>query len=412
MRSLLIEIWESLLIAWRTIRINKMRTVLTSLGIIIGITSVTAMATIINGIEHGLEHSLSELGTDVLYVEKWPWTGGPDFHWWDYINRPRITEDLAEPIAARSKYAVAVAPVAQTRRNVKYKGETLTGISIEGSTASYERVHEVNVAEGRFYNALDDQKARNVAVIGATVAEKLFPLEAPLRKTIRIDGHPFQVIGVMKKFGKGLFGDSSVDTQVKIPFNSFQRLFGTNWRSVSVQVKVGSEEQIAPALDELTGILRAARKLDAREEDDFVINEQRQLREQIAPVKFAIFGIGLFLTALALLVGGIGVMNIMFVSVKERTREIGIRKAIGARRRTILIQFLIEAIILCCIGGLIGVGISMGLTGLINLFMPALLPVSTVMTAFGICIAIGITFGLAPAWRAARSEPIEALRYE
>ncbi len=412
MRSILLEIWEGLLIALRAIRVNKMRSVLTTLGIIIGITSVTSMATIINGIERSFEHSMSEFGTDVLYIERWPWVGGPDFKWWEYINRPRITDDLATAIEERSEYALAVAPVVTTRRPVSYNGKTLTGISIEGSTAAYERVHLVQVDEGRFYNALDDHTGRNVAVIGATIAEELFPLETPIGKTIRIGGHPFQIIGVIAKRGRGLFGESSVDTQAKIPYNTFQRLFSTSYRDVSIQVRIASVEVIPAAQDEITGIMRAARQLDAREDDDFVINELTQVREQLAPVKLAIFGIGLFLTALALLVGGIGVMNIMFVSVKERTKEIGIRKAVGARRRTILLQFLIEAVVLCLIGGSVGVGISMGLTALINSVMPAYLPMETIALAFGLCIIIGMIFGLAPAWRAARSEPIQALRYE
>lgn len=412
MRILISEIWESLRIAMGAIRVNKMRSVLTTLGIIIGIISVTAMATVINGIQNGLERSLSQFGTDVLYVEKWPWTGGPDFHWWEYINRPLIRADLVPAIEKHSKYARAVAPVATTSRNVKYKGQTLTSVNIEGSTASYERVHEVDISDGRFYNDLDDHTARHVAVVGAAVAEELFPVERPLGKEITIDGHSFQIIGILKKQGKGLFGDTSADTQVKIPFNAFRQAFGTGNRDISVQVRVSSPEAITAAKDELTGVLRAARRLDAREPDDFVINEQAQIREQLAPVKAVVFGLGLFLTALALLVGGIGVMNIMFVSVKERTREIGIRKSLGARRRTILIQFLIEAIILCLLGGTIGILISVGITALINLVMPALLPLGTVITALGICTAIGTIFGLAPAWRAARSEPIQALRYE
>jgi putative ABC transport system permease protein len=183
-------------------------------------------------------------------------------------------------------------------------------------------------------------------------------------------------------------------------------------RSVSVQVKVAEAALVEEAKDELTGIVRAARGLDAMEENDFEINEQQSLREQLAPVKLTIYFIGIFLTALALLVGGIGVMNIMFVSVKERTREIGIRKAVGAKRHAILIQFLIEAVIICLLGGLIGVLLSVVLTVVINLFITALLPAATVAVAFLICLGVGVIFGLAPAWAAAKAEPIEALRYE
>lgn len=412
MLAFILELWEGLRIAFRTIRINKLRSILTTLGIIIGITSVTAMATIINGIEQDFEASMSELGTDVLYIEKWPWVTGPGTKWWNYINRPDITADLAGVIQERSRYAVAATPVLNTRQSVRSGGTTLSGVQVEAATPSYTRVHAVDLGEGRFYNELDDRAARNVAVIGASVAESLFPRQGALGKDIRIGPDRFEVIGVLQQKGSGSEGGGSVDNQVKIPFNTYKKLYGVYRRSVSVQVRVASSELLMPAQDEITGILRTARQLDALEENDFEINQQQSLREQMAPIKGAIYGIGIFLTALSLLVGGIGVMNIMFVSVKERTKEIGLRKAVGARRRTILIQFLIEAIIVCLIGGLIGTLLSVGFTGVINMFIAAYLPASTVALAFGICVLIGVGFGLAPAWTAAKSDPIESLRYE
>jgi putative ABC transport system permease protein len=299
-----------------------------------------------------------------------------------------------------------------TNRPVKFEGKTISGIEVKGVTAEYPRVHVVNLERGYFFSELDNRSARSVAVIGAGIAEELFPVRDPLGKPIRIAGHRFQVIGVLEREGSGADDPQSADQQVFIPFEAFQRLFGTARRSVSVQIKVTSPEVMPVAKDELTGILRVARGLGALEDNDFEINEQQSLREQLAPVKLAIYLIGIFLTALALLVGGIGVMNIMFVSVRERTREIGIRKAVGAKRRTILLQFLIEAIIICLIGGVIGVLLSLPVAALIRLVLPAYVDVGTIALAFGICILVGVFFGLVPAWRAANSEPIEALRYE
>jgi putative ABC transport system permease protein len=408
----ILELWDGLSIALRAIRANKLRSILTTLGIIIGITSVTAMATVINGVEQNFNEQMSELGMDVLYVEKWPWARGPGFKWWNYINRPNIREDLAEVIQERSRYAEATVPVVNTSRPVRYNDKTVAPVSIQGATSNYPNVFALELASGRYYNDLEDRSGRNVGVIGAGIADELFPIEEPIGKFIRIEGIRYQVIGVMQRKGSGSEGQDSGDLQIHIPFSSFRNNFGTSYRSVSVRVKVPDSEMLEAAKDELMGILRAARNLDAADENDFEINEQQSLRASLAPVKTAIYGIGIFLTALSLLVGGIGVMNIMFVSVKERTREIGIRKAIGAKRRTILTQFLIEAVAVCMIGGLIGVMISLGLTGLLNLFFPTLLPISTVVVAFVICILIGVIFGLAPAWTAARSEPIEALRYE
>lgn len=412
MRGFFFEIWEGFLSALRGIRANRLRSVLTTLGIIIGITSVTAMVTVINGIEREFDDSMAELGADVLYVEKWPWLMGPGSKWWNYMNRPEIGPELVEVIRERSAYAVAATPVVSTRRTVRFERESLSDVTIEGADAEYPRVHSVELAEGRFYGELEDRAARQVAIVGARVAEQLFSVRRPTGQHIRIDGHRFEVIGVMGRTGSAAEGGGSTDNQVKIPLEAFKKLFGLAHRSVSVQVRVGSPDLVMAAQDELTGILRVARGLDALEENDFEVNQQQSLRAQMAPVKSAIYGIGIFLTALALLVGGIGVMNIMFVSVKERTKEIGLRKAVGAPRRAILTQFLVEAVIICMLGGVIGVLVTTGVTALINLFIDAYLPVGTVAFAFLICVGIGILFGLAPAWSAASSDPIESLRYE
>jgi putative ABC transport system permease protein len=408
----LLELNEALRIAAGSIRVNKLRAILTTLGIIIGITSVTSMVTIINGIERQFDQSMSELGTDVLYIEKWPWLVGPGSRWWEYINRPDITADIAGVIESRARFVAAAAPVVATFRPVVYGSVNLSNIRVEASTPSYERIHTIDLDFGRFYGEMDNRGARHVAVIGARIADELFPNEHPLGKHIRVGGQRFEVIGVMTRRGSGADGGQGVDNEVKIPYATFSKLFGTQRRSVSIQAKALTPEMVDVAQDELTGIVRAARRLDAMDPDNFDINQQATLRAQLAPVKTAIYGIGIFLTALALLVGGIGVMNIMYVSVKERTREIGLRKAVGARRRAILVQFLVEAVIVCLIGGVVGVALSALFAVLINMVITTYLPVSTVMMAFAICVGVGILFGLAPAWSAARSEPIESLRYE
>ena len=407
--SFFLEIIEGLRIAFRALRLHKMRALLTTLGIIIGIVSVTAMVTTINGIERGFDRSLSMLGQNVLYVQRLPWFIGPS-DWWKYRTRPPMKENLADAIKKQSRYTLAVAPVVQTGRSIRYRDRTLSGVFIQGSTAEYSRISDIDLTEGRFYNELDNRTARNVCIIGSEVHENLFPNEQPLGKHIRIGGQRFEVIGVLAPQGKflGLF---SFDTQIQMPINTFKKLFGRR-RDMSIEVKVASEELMDDAQDELTGIVRMARGLDVLEEDNFTINRQEAFRTAIGGAKAVIYGIGIFLTALSLLVGGIGVMNIMFVSVRERTREIGIRKAVGAKRRTILIQFLIEAIIICIIGGLIGILLSAGVTAIINRFFTAYLSAGTVMLALSICVGVGVIFGLVPAWSAARAKPIEALRFE
>ena len=412
MRRFIFEFFESILIAVRAVWSNKMRAVLTTLGIIIGIVSVTGMATVVNGIEQGFENDIASLGTDVVYVEKWPWVRGPGTKWWEYINRPNITADLASDINDRSRMVTAATAVVSTSRSLKTEHESISSTRIMGVQSNYGDVHVVDLADGYFITPFDDQGARNVAIIGAGVAEELFPFGNPLGKELKIAGNAFRVIAVMTRQGQGSEGSASEDWAVQIPFNSFKKYFGTRWRDVSVRAKIIDGVALADAKDEIRGVARLSRGLTVGEEDNFEINEQETMRASIEPIKNAIFGIGIGLTALALLVGGIGVMNIMFVTVRERTREIGIRKAVGARRISILMQFLVEAVVICMVGGLIGVALAFPLSMLIGAVLPASLDMSTVAMAFIICVAIGTVFGLAPAWSAAKAPPIEALRYE
>ncbi len=407
--KLLIQVYEGFRIALRAIGLHKMRSLLTTLGIIIGIVSVTSMITTINGIEKSFDDSMSMLGTNKLMVEKWPWFTNDK--WWEIMNRPRITDDIVEPIDLNSKFAIAVAPVVQTGREASYKDRVLGGVFIQASTGAYAKTNDIDLTSGRFYNDLDNRFARPVCVIGSEVATGLFPVGEPLGKVFRLGGKKCQIIGVLAKQGK-FMGLMSFDNQVQMPFNTFKGWYGINRRSVSVEVRVETPEDVDPAEDEITGIVRVARGLDATQENDFAINRLEAFRSTFDSMKIAIYGVGLFLTALSLIVGGIGVMNIMFVSVKERTKEIGIRKALGATRVAILVQFLFEAIMVCVGGGLVGIAISVGITMIINSFFTAVLSWGTVFVAFTICAMVGIVFGFIPAWKAAKSNPIDALRYE
>ncbi len=403
-----IETWESLLIALRSLGTNRLRSGLTMLGIIIGIVTVTAMITVINGLENAMDNSLAMLGTNAIYVEKTSWFTEPGERA-RHRSRPDLRADLAERIRERSEYAVAVAPLAQTGRPIRYRDRALYGVFIQGSTPEIASVDDVELLEGRWYNDLDNLVGRSVVVIGHAVNESLFPSERAIGKVIRIGGKRFEVIGVLKEQGKfmGLF---SFDEQAQIPIKTFERHFG-RFRSVVIKVNAASDETVPLLEEELTGIVRAARGLDAMEEDNFEINKTEAFREELAGVKAVVYAIGIFLTGLALIVGGIGVMNIMFVTVKERTKEIGVRKAVGASRRAVLSQFLIEAVLVCIAAGSIGILLSLGVTAMVNQFVPATFALGTVLLAFGICVGVGVIFGVVPAWNAARMDPIEALRH-
>ena len=378
------------------------------LGIIIGIVTVTAMITVINGLENAMDRSLALLGTNALYVEKVSWFTEPRKRMRQW-SRPDLRADLAEHIRERSQYANAIAPLAQTGRPIRYRDRGVYGVFIQGSTPEIASVDDVELTQGRWYNELDNLVGRNVVVIGHAVSESLFPSEQPIGKTVRIGGKRFEVIGVLKEQGK-FFGMFSFDEQAQIPLKTFERHFG-RYRSVRIKVNAESAKTLPLLEEELIGIVRGARGLDAMEENDFAINKTEAFRDALAGVKAVVYAIGIFLTGLALVVGGIGVMNIMFVAVRERTREIGVRKAVGASRRAVLSQFLIEAVLVCMVAGMIGVLLSMGITVLVNQFVPASFAVGTVFLAFGICTGVGVIFGLVPAWNAARMNPIDALHH-
>jgi putative ABC transport system permease protein len=416
MTRLLYELTESFRIAFAQIRANAMRSVLTALGVIIGIVAVTLMGTAINGIDIGFQNSLAMLGEDVLYIQKWPWHNVDD--WWNYQNRPPFRVEMADSLnriienTPNSLLEVAV-PVANRNGSVKAGPNSISGVTILGTTADYSRLVTAEVAEGRLFNEVEAGAGRPVCVVGSAVSESLFPGRSALDQTIDIKGQHLLVIGVLAKQGDflGLF---SFDNQVIVPLNALRKFYGTRF-GVELRVKVKDKTQLVAASEELTGAMRRVRSQMPGERDNFSVNQQEAFKEQLDPVKRGIALAGLFITGLALFVGAIGIMNITFVSVKERTKEIGTRKALGARRRTILLQFLIEAVSISLIGGLAGLLLTFGTCLGIKQALPALpveFSVALVFVSMIVSIITGIVSGFAPAWSASRLDPVVALRYE
>jgi putative ABC transport system permease protein len=406
--NLLTELKEGLAISWGAIRANKMRSVLTTLGIVIGIVTVTLMGTAIAGLNGAFLKAISTMGADVLYVSREDWSGaGSEEEWRKIQKRPRLTIEQAGALERDLTQAIAVTPVAFDQRLIKYGKRDASGVSIVGTTDQLLLTGGVSIADGRFLSAADAAGGRPVCVIGSTVATNLFLRESPLGKRVMIGQRPFEVIGVLEKQGD-LFGQ--YDNQAIIPLPQLLAAFVHTREVEMVQVKVRDVADLENAKDELHSVMRRVRRLEPGDPDDFAINQQEQILEMVHKVTAIIGGIGLFITGLSLFVGGIGIMNIMFVSVAERTREIGIRKAIGAKRRTILLQFLVEAATICLIGGAIGLGIAWPLTLLMQQYMPATMSPTVVGLALLVSLITGVLSGFVPAWRAARMDPVEALR--
>ena len=403
------EFREGLLIAFNAIRANKMRSVLTALGIIIGIVSVTLMGTAIEGLNRAFNKSIAGIGADVLYVQKWPWGGGED--WWRIRNRREVQIQQAKAIEKQAELARSVSPVMATGRNVKYGRKLIEGITIIGTNADFLQTTGVNIAFGRFFTPAESDGGRPVSVIGSDVAVNLFPNESPLGKTVKIGDYNYKVVGVLEKQGSFL-GLESLDNRAYLPINRFLKEFATRWRGVTILVKAISIPMIDETKEEVRGIMRKARGVRPKQPDDFAINQQEILIQTFNTIGVVIAGVGLFITGLSLFVGGIGIMNIMFVSVTERTREIGIRMAIGAPRRTILQQFLMESAALCLMGGLIGLMIAFPLSLIIDQILPTAMPLSIVAIAILVSLFVGLVSGFLPAYRASRLDPVDALRYE
>lgn len=415
MRRLYYELSESLRIAFAQIRANKLRSALTALGVIIGIVAVTLMGTAIKGIDVGVDRSFSGFGDDILYVSKWPWRDVDD--WWNLRNRRPIRNDYARAIndwiASTPDSALKLAVPTAERNTTVIRGEyRLNNIYTLGTSADYARITRSDLKEGRFFSEFEAQSGANVAVVGYDVADALFPGESAVGKTIRVRDQNFQVLGVVAKQGSflGLF---SWDSMLAMPITTYRRYYRVG-EDGEVRVQVDFA-RMAAARDELRGLMRRIRQLGPEKKDDFEINEQGLIRAQLDPIKNGIALAGLFITSLALFVGAIGIMNITYVSVKERTKEIGTRKALGARRRTILLQFLIEAVAICFVGGVAGLGTAAGLSfivGAVAPTFPLVFSFSLVMTGLTISVLTGIFSGFAPAWQASKLDPVVALRYE
>ena len=404
---------EALKLALSAILSHKLRSFLTLLGVIFGVATVIVVVSLIEGFNAYVDEKIADIGTNAFAVQKYSLE---DFASIEALNTARrrnkdVTLDDLEALRARGGAIQEVGAKTGSLGDVKFGSTNLFRVQIGATTANIADIERIEAQAGRYFNKSENDLRRNVCFIGADVAEKLFPTSEPLGQTIRVDGRAYQVIGVGKALGS-VFGQPR-DMYVSVPLSTFLATYGSR-RSLSISVTSASPQSYQDAIDEATVVMRTRRKLSPGEKDSFGIITPKainELRDKIfGTIQIAAIGV----TSISLIVGGIVIMNIMLVSVSERTKEIGIRKSIGARRSDIVKQFLAESTMLSLCGGAIGITIAFLLAKLVAVLtpVPTALPLMAVSFALAVSATVGLISGVYPAWRAARLDPIEALRAE
>ena len=407
------DVGESVRIAVHALRANKARGALTTLGIIIGIVAVVTTMTAANGLQNRFRESFSAVGADVIYVSRMPWVVINDF--FRYRNRPPLDLREAHALEERMQGRAVVNPSVSGRYDVKVRDETMDDVNIIGTTEKQTVLSSAQPQSGRFLLPFDVHFKKNVCVIGSDVRDGLFGTANPLNTTIAIGRTTFRVIGVMEKQGGSFLGGPNFDRQVFVPITSYVKAFGGNHggQDVNVAVKAPTQEALGDLEYEVIGEMRKIRKLRPVQPDDFSINKMDTLVGTFNSVIGVVLLVGLLVTGISLFVGAVGVMNIMFVSVTERTREIGVRKAVGATRRSILLQFLFESSAIGLLGGSVGIALASIVTAVINaVLMPASISLPILIIAVAVSIGVGVAAGIVPAYRGASLDPVESLRYE
>lgn len=404
---------ESVFAAWHALVGNKLRSFLSLLGITIGIFAIILVFTIVDSLEKNIRDSIKSLGNNVVYIQKWPWAFGGDYPWWKYMNRPLPKYEELEELSKRSKTTEALAFRMGARKTIKYQSSSIENVIISGISHEYYKIKTFDLTDGRYFTNIETDAGYPVAIIGYKIKEGLFPNEDAIGKQIKISGFKAQVIGVTKKEGESMLG-GSMDNQILIPFNFGRKFLDTKSENADpfILAKAAPNITNAEMADELAGLLRSIRRLKPSADQNFALNET-SLLSQGFDMLFDIIGTaGWIIGGFSILVGGFGIANIMFVSVRERTNVIGIQKSLGAKNYFILIQFLTESILLSLVGGTIGLLLTYLITfaGKSAIDMEITLSPTNVFLGLTVSVLIGVISGFIPAYSASQLDPVEAIR--
>jgi len=410
-------IFESFRFAWNALKMNAFRTILSLLGVTVGIFAIIGVFTVVDSLEKSIKDSLNFLGTGIIYIDKWPYGLAGEYPWWEYLKRPTMSYNEFKFLDRELKNKSAIAIYSIDGQSVlKYKSNSYDQTTLIGGSYGYKDIFSMPINHGRYFTQQESLSGRNVAILGAKVAKTLFQNENPIGKEIRIKNMKFFVIGVLKKEGESFLGFSSKDENCIIPYLTFRKMFVTGtgyWSEKRSTIGVKGLESDVGEVEleyELKGLLRSKRGLRPKDKDNFAMNRPESLMAAIGGM-FDVIGIaGWFIGGFSILVGGFGIANIMFVSVRERTNIIGIQKSLGAKNYFVLFQFLFEAMFLSFLGGGTGLMIVYLLSFMSLGSLELTLTFNNIVLGLGVSAIIGILSGIIPAALAARMDPVEAIR--
>lgn len=414
MLKLIKLIKESFIFAFQSVIVNKLRTILSLTGIAIGIFAIISVFTIVDSLESNIRNSLTALGTNIIYIQKWPWTeeNGTEYQWWKYVNRPVPSYKEYKEIEYRSVRAQDAGFVVSTMKTAKFENNKVENVRFIGVSNNVEKIRTIEIQNGRYLTSFEIKSARNIAVIGYSIAKSLFPYTDPVGKTIRVDGFKMKVVGVIAKEGKATFSDS-MDESILVPVTFIRNVIDIRSEEMNPEIWVRAKENISndELKEELRQIMRSVRRIKPNADDNFALNQTSMITNSLDGFFKVLNMAGWFIGIFSLLVGGFGIANIMFVGVKERTTQIGIQKALGAKRFFIMLQFLFEAVILSVFGGAVGLFLVWSGTMIISLTAGFTIDLTfgNILMGLGISSLIGLISGLAPAWSAARMDPVSAI---